>query len=277
MTTSERKNPTFALIGFGAIATEVVSGLEARHAMDRLAGVMVSAKNAATTREIVEGRFPVVDQLPALLALKPAIVVECAGHSAVAQYGESILGQGYDLLVASVGALADQETYDRLRLASGTGGRLLIHSGAVAGIDGLRAVRHSGLAAVTYSSIKPPGAWKGTVAETLVDLDAQNEPVVIFEGTAREAAMRYPKNANVGAMVAFAGIGLDRTRVKLIADPAATSPLGVIEAESAVGRFRFEILAFASPSNPKTSLLTAHSILDAIESGWMFSPFDGGA
>jgi aspartate dehydrogenase len=269
--------PKFALIGFGAIATELVSYLIRRQALDHLTGVLVLPRSAAIARGVAAGRFPVVDHLPALLALKPDLVIECAGHAAVVQYGDDIVSQGHDLLVTSVGALAQQETYDTLASATRSGGRVLIHSGAVAGIDGLRAVRDCGLAAVTYSSIKPPAAWKDTAAEASVDLDALVVPATIFNGTAREAAVQFPKNANVGAMIAFAGIGLDRTRVKLIADPKVGHPLGVIQAESDLGRFRFETLAFASSSNPKTSLLTAHSIVHAIEAGWVFSPFDSPA
>jgi aspartate dehydrogenase len=93
---------------------------------------------------------------------------------------------------------------------------------------------------------------------------------VFFEGSAREAALRYPQNANVGATVAFAGLGLDRTSVKLVSDPAASGPLGLIEAEGDFGRMRFEILAYAS-RNPKTSTLTAHSMVMALREGMAFA------
>jgi aspartate dehydrogenase len=93
---------------------------------------------------------------------------------------------------------------------------------------------------------------------------------VLFEGTARDAALAYPKNVNVGIAVALAGLGMDDTRVSLVSDPAASGPLGIIEAAGDFGTFRFEILAYASPRNPKTSLLTAHSIVAAAYSGVSF-------
>jgi len=266
--------PKLALIGCGAIGTEVLSRIDAAGTINRLAGILVRTSQLERLRGTAAGRFAVVDGLDALLELRPDLVVECAGHAAVSDLGIDVLRQGTDLPVTSVGALADDKLFADLCTATQSGARLLIHSGAIAGIDGLRAARDAGLVAVRYSSIKPPQAWKATPAEKLIDLSAQREPAVFFDGTAREAALRYPQNAKVGATIAFAGIGLDRTRVKFVSDPRISGPLGIIEAESRLGNFRFEILAFASKANPKTSLLAAHSIITAVDSGWVFSPFE---
>lgn len=95
--------------------------------------------------------------------------------------------------------------------------------------------------------------------------------ITFFEGTAREAALRYPKNVNVGATVALAGLGLDRTQVKMVSDPETSGPLGINKAAGDFGTFRLDILAYASPHNPKTSLLTAHSIIVAAREGVCFS------
>jgi aspartate dehydrogenase len=122
---------------------------------------------------------------------------------------------------------------------------------------------------VTYTSVKPPAAWKGTPGEPLVAA-AGGKRIAFFEGTAREAATHYPQNANVGAAVSLAGIGLERTVVTLVSDPDASGPLGIIEAQGEFGRFRFEILAYASRSNPKTSALTAHSVVTALREGTAF-------
>ncbi|MDB5901849.1 MAG: hypothetical protein JWM26_727 [Betaproteobacteria bacterium] len=155
--------------------------------------------------------------------------------------------------------------------ASRAGSRILIPSGAVAGIDGLLAARTAGLRQVTYTSVKPPLSWTGTPGEGKLAGAAREQRTTLFEGTAREAALLYPKNANVGATVAFAGLGLDRTTVELVSDPAVSGPLGIIEAEGDFGTFRFEILAYASQSNPKTSTLTAHSMLAAVRDGVCFA------
>jgi aspartate dehydrogenase len=249
--------PRFALIGYGAIAEEIVRCLDALGDSAALAGVLVRPGRRLETH----ARFPVVSDADALMALEPEVVAECAGHGAVGEYGASVLERGADLLCASVGALAAPGLAARLARAAAPGARILIPSGAIAGVDGLLAAKSAGLQRVSYTSIKPPRAWQGMPAD---------RREMFFEGSAREAALRYPQNANVGATVAFAGLGLDRTQVRLVSDPDASGPLGIIEAEGGFGRMRFEILAYAS-RNPKTSTLTAHSMVMALREGMAFA------
>jgi aspartate dehydrogenase len=213
-------------------------------------------------------RFAVVDSLEALLQLGPDVVAECAGHGAMREFGAAVLARGMDLLCSSVGVLADKGFARELVRAAKA--QLLIPSGAVAGIDGLLAARSAGLRSVTYTSVKPPPAWMGTPAEAQVRA-AGDRRTTFFEGSAREAALQYPQNVNVGATVSLAGLGLDRTKVQIVSDPGASGPLGIIDAAGDFGTLRFEILAYASPRNPKTSLLTAHSIVLAAREGVSFS------
>lgn len=265
-------HPRIAVIGYGAITREIVTVMGARGDLSRLAAVLVKPAQREARRAEAAGRFAVTDDAAALVAARPDIVLECAGHGGVAAHGAAVLRAGLDLVVCSVGALSDPAVTKALRAAAAAGrAGILIPSGAVAGIDGLIAARTAGLRSVTYTSVKAPHAWTGTPAERALDLGTVAAATPFFEGTAREAARDYPQNANVGATVAFAGLGLDRTRVKLVADPAATGPLGIIEAGGAFGRFRFEILAYAAPDNPKTSLLTAHSMLAAADHGTTFA------
>jgi aspartate dehydrogenase len=272
MTGDETSRRRTAIIGCGAIGREIIGRLAATGTLDRLAAVLVRPYQLDAVRSLAAGRFAVVDRLDDLLAARPEIVLECAGHAAVRSYGAGLLHRGIDLIIAATGCLADARLASELVAAARSGGgRLLVPSGAVAGLDGLLAARAVGLTSVSYQSAKPPVAWRGTPAETIVDLANVRAPTTFFEGSAREAALGYPQNANVGVTIALAGIGLDRTRVKLVADPNLTDPLGIIEAEGPLGRFRFEILAYAAPDNPKTSRLTAYSMLLALEQGWAFS------
>lgn len=203
-----------------------------------------------------------------LAATDPRLVLECAGQAAVAEHGPAILRRGIDLVVASVGALADEGVARELRSAAqGGGGTLLMAPGAMAGMDGLLAARLGGLASVTYVSIKPPEAWRGAAANEAGEPDGSDAERVIFEGSAREAALLYPKNANVAVSIGLAGLGLDATRVRLIASRFAQGPRGIIEAEGAFGRFSFDIFARASPDNPKSSQLTAYSLLQCARLG----------
>jgi aspartate dehydrogenase len=183
-----------------------------------------------------------------------------------------VLKRGADLVISSVGALANRGLASTLAEASVGCARILIPSGAVAGIDGLLAARSAGLREVTYTSVKAPHAWRGTPAERELAGPASTRRLTFFEGSARDAALRFPQNANVAAAVALAGLGFEATRVRLVSDPDTTGPLGLIEASGDFGAFRFEILAYESALNPKTSTLTAHSIVCALLDGVAFSP-----
>jgi aspartate dehydrogenase len=265
----KRARRRFGVIGFGAIGDEIVRCLEARRETDALAGFLVRPQRISELARKGEGRFPIVSELDGLFALEPDIIVEAAGHGAVRQFAPEVLARGYDLLVASVGVLADRNFAGELVGAAAPGTEIWIASGAVAGIDGLLATRALSPRRVTYTSVKGPQAWVGTPAQALL-AHRETQRVAFFEGTAREAAIHYPQNANVAATVALASLGLDRTRVQLVCDPAVSGPLGIIEAEGEFGRFRFEILALASPTNPKTSAITGHSLVSAVLEGMSF-------
>jgi aspartate dehydrogenase len=122
------------------------------------------------------------------------------------------------------------------------------------------------LATVSYKGRKPPKGWIGSPAETVLDLDAITSPATHFAGTAREAALAYPKNANVAAAVALSGIGFDATTVELIADPTVTANIHEVYATGAFGTFSFTIAGAGLPDNPRSSALAAMSVVsDLIE------------
>ncbi|QEX24246.1 putative L-aspartate dehydrogenase [Hypericibacter adhaerens] len=250
------------MIGLGNIARSMIE-LCWREGGGRVAlvGVLVRAPRAAEAEAWLGGRAPVTTSVPDLLAVRPDIVAECAGHAALKVFGEPVLEAGCDLVTLASGAFSDRAFEARMRaLSRERGRRILVPSGAIVGIDGLAAARHGGLTRVVYSGTKPVNAWRGTAAETAVDLDGLTEPATFFEGSAREASSRYPMNANVTATVALAGIGFDETRVRLIADPAARGNLHALDYEGAFGHARIEIQGRPSPTNPKTSMLTAFSL-----------------
>lgn len=194
------------------------------------------------------------------------LAVECAGHQAMINHVPTLLRRGIDVIGVSNGALSDAHVAAQLEHAAVEGGATLqLLAGAVGGMDTLSAARNAGLTSVRYRGSKPPEGWKGSLAEKTIDLDAITEPITHFTGTAREAARDYPKNANVAATVALAGVGLDKTRVELVADPALSVNRHEIEAIGAFGQFSFVINGNALPGNPRSSALTAMSIVQAIE------------
>ncbi|MEI9852009.1 MAG: aspartate dehydrogenase [Sphingomonas sp.] len=247
------------MIGHGAIGTEIAGALARLGESDRLVATLVRAGREAPRA---------VHDVRALVEARPGVAIECAGHQAVRDYVPALLEAGIDCIVSSIGVLADAGFAASLATAERSGGgRLLLPAGAIAGLDGLVAAALAGIDTVTYTSYKPPHAWRATPAERAIDLDDPATEQIFFDGSARDAAAAYPKNANVSVAVGLAGIGLDRTRVRLVSSRAVDDPLGVIEAEGAFGRFRFEILALASPSNPKTSALTGYSLLQCARLG----------
>lgn len=195
------------------------------------------------------------------------LMVDCAGHTALRIHGPALLQAGFDLCTVSLGALADSELHDEL-LQSARHGNSKLHlvSGAIGALDCLRAGRVGGLHSVTYIGRKPPLSWKDSPAEHKLDLmNPGSEPLVHFEGSAGNAATEYPKNANVAAAVALAGIGFDATQVKLIADPNVTENIHEVEAQGEFGRFSFQINGHSLPDNPRSSALAAMSVISTLE------------
>jgi aspartate dehydrogenase len=253
------------LIGHGAIAREVIKHIGADEPA-RICAVLVRPARLAETRAALADDIEVVAALDDL-RMVPDLAAECAGHQAVAQHGAEVLRRGIDLVVISIGALADRALYAALGQAAIDGrAKLVLPAGAVAGADALAAARVGGLSLVTYTSRKPPASWRGTPAEAAHDLAALKRETVLFEGPADDAARLYPQNANVAATIALAGAGFDRTEVRLIADPAAGGNIHQVHAEGAFGEFDIELRGKPLPDNPKTSTLAAHSVVHAIRS-----------
>jgi aspartate dehydrogenase len=253
-----------ALIGYGGIAQDVVAALRAANTGARIVAALCRPGRTSKARAAL-GDIAVVESLSDLLTLRPAVVAEVAGQQAVAEHGPAVLRSGFDLLVISVGALADSALLSRLKAAAADGKRrILLPAGAVGGIDAIAAMRAGGLDAVRYRSRKPPAAWRGSPAEKVTDLDKLTGRTVLYRGTAGEAALLYPQNANVAAAVALAGLGFDNTEVELVADPAAPGNVHEIEAEGAAGRFAIQLQGKPSKTNPKTSALAALSVARAL-------------
>lgn len=247
-------------IGYGAMARALERALaRAPHGL-RLDAVL-------TRTPVADACVPCFDSVDALIAARPSLVVECASHEAVRDVVPRVLAGGIDVVVTSIGALADAALASRLEAAATAGdAHLKVASGAIGGLDALRAARLAGLSSVVYEGRKPPAAWRGTPAERTVDLDALREEAVVFDGTAAGSAVLYPKNANVTAAVALAGVGFERTQVRLIADPVSRGNVHRLVAEGAFGRFEITLTNAPLPDNPRTSWLAALSVEQEIVS-----------
>lgn len=250
------------IIGHGAIAAWVAAQFRDNPDV-QIEFVLCRPGREEVARSVIEGAQAISDV--SLLPSGVDFAVECAGHAGLMSHGPSLLRRGVDLGVVSIGAFSDPDVSAVLEQAAIEGDATVeLLSGAIGAIDALSAARHGGLESVTYRGRKPPAGWRGSVAEKKLDLESLTSAKVHFEGTAREAARLYPKNANVAATVALAGIGLDETRVTLIADPKMTGNRHEIDAVGSFGRFSFTIDGKALPENPKSSALTAMSVVRAI-------------
>jgi len=255
------------VIGCGAIGRQLLRLLALAHEDVEVCGVLVRPDGQTAARAPDLG-VPLYTGLDDLLQTRPAIVVECAGHGAVDAYAERILEAGCDLALVSVGALANAERHARLvEAARRAGRRIFIPAGAVGGLDILQAARAAGLSAVHYRSRKPPVAWQGSPAAQVVDLEGLAEATVFYRGNAREAATAFPQNANVAATIALSSLGMDETRVELVADPAADGNYHEIEAVGVIGSIHLRIKALTSPDNPRTSRVTAYSVFHMLTRG----------
>ena len=249
-----------ALIGHGAIAHQILSYCQQTEGRISVCGILDLSASGEPDGP------PVTQDLGTLLAAAPDLVIECASHSAVAAHGAAVLERGFNLVVVSIGSLADDDLREPLFAAARRGpGRLFLPAGAVAGIDGLVAARFGGLARVLLRSRKPPLSWGGAPGVEGIDLSAIAAARPIFQGSAREAALAFPKNANVAATIALAGLGFDETQVELIADPDANRNIHEVTVEGAFGRMTVQLENVPSADNPKTSALTALSIIRLIE------------
>ncbi len=255
---TERLN--VGLIGLGAVAAPLVEQYRAGGFPPNVRFVGALARTPRPDAPV-----PVVTSVEEFLALKPDYVVEGAGHAAVRAHVEPLLRAGLEVAVTSIGALIDDALRERLLAAADAGGgRLLLPSAGIGALDMLAGMAEGGLDAVTVTVRKPPEAWLGTPGEALVDLMSLTEPHVLFEGSVREGAPHYPGNVNISAAAAFAGAGLDRTRLVIVADPTIRNHVIDLEAEGAAGRLTFREDMRPSPANPKTGVIVAMALAKTI-------------
>ena len=255
-----------AIIGFGGITRTLLSAIRPDVEDFDVRNIIVRSEHLENS----DYRWGNARFVSSIDELDPDIdlVVEAAGHSAVHQFAIDVSRSGRSLAIVSSGALADDDYRSEL-LGTARRRNRSVHviSGAIGALDALSTARAAGNQSVHYEGIKPPKAWRGTPAEQCLDLDNVEKLTSFFTGTARDVAKLYPKNANVAATIALAGNGFDGTEVTLVADPETSHNRHVVESQSMLGGFRFEITSLPSADNPRTSGTTAFSILAYLRHG----------
>lgn len=258
-----------ALLGAGTIARLVLDHAR-RGKLEALQIVAIAGRPGSRRAAALAGEFgiPVVEGLEGLLAARPEAVLEAASHAAVREYLIALLDSGINTVVLSAGALADDALRSAAeRAAKRSGAELYVPSGGIGGLDALKAACVAGVDSVSIEVAKPPAAWRGIpYVETLgIVLESLGGPEVLFEGPAREGVPHFPQNVNIAAVLSMAGVGFDRTRLRVVADPRLTFNTHTIQVSGRSGRFQIRLESVPSPDNPKTAWLACYSALAALQ------------
>ena len=219
-----------AVAGLGAIGAAVVRELD--RGIEGLVLAAVSAQNIEKHRAWLDALKTVPEALPIeKLAEAADIVVECAPGRLVRSIVAPVVARGKTAIVLSVGALLENE--DLIDLAKQNGGQIVVPTGALIGLDAVTAAAEGTIHSVRMVTRKPLQGLAGAphLIENNLSIEGLTEPLRIFEGTAREAAKGFPANLNVAVALSLAGIGPDRTRVEIWADPTVTRNTHRIEVD----------------------------------------------
>ncbi len=253
-----------ALAGAGAIANVLIDGIARGSAgTARVTAIGRTEREAATVDARARRQSAAALADLTRLPEHASLIIEAAGPDVVRQYAAGWLARGADVMILSAGALVDAGFARDLRAAARAHGRrILVPSGAIAGIDGLRAGALDGLHTLRLRTTKPPRGLAGAphVVANAIDLDALTAATTIFEGTVADAVRAFPSNVNVAAVLALAAEGID-VRVSVVADPAAVTNVHEIEAAGDFGAFTVRLDNVPSRANPKTSALAPLSAL----------------
>jgi aspartate dehydrogenase len=237
------------LVGCGALGSAIARGVAAMpeailsvHDVDEARAEAVARQTGAL----------VAPSLPEAIA-ETDLVVEAASQAALRDLAPRVLERGLPLVALSVGALGDAAFLEEVtRLARAKRGRLLVPSGALGGLDAVRAAAEAGLDEVTLVTAKPPAGFG------LTDVKA---PRVLYEGPATDAVRLFPKNVNVAAALSLAGVGFEKTKVRIVADPALTANTHTVVVKGAFGEMTCRIENRPSPDNPASSYLASLAAL----------------
>jgi aspartate dehydrogenase len=256
---SARTDLGVAIAGLGPIGKRVAEALD--RGIDGLALVAVSAQNPDKHRSWLAD----LTNLPAVLPIDALsevadMVIECAPAKLIRSIVEPFVTRGKTAVVLSAGALLDHD--DLIELAKQNGGQIVVPTGALIGLDAVTAAAVGTIHSVRMVTRKPVPGLAGApyIVENNIDIEAIAEPLRIFQGTAREAAKGFPANLNVAVALSLAGIGPDRTRLEIWADPTVTRNIHRVDVESDSARFSMSIENIPS-ENPKTGRITALSVI----------------
>ena len=250
------------IAGLGTIGCSLARALLAGH-VPGLKLEAVSVRDTATVSDRLDGAQ--IDAVSfAKLAERCDVVVESLPRFLFRDVAEPAIACGRVFMPLSVGALLEEP--DLIDAAAASGARIVVPTGALLGLDAVRAAAESSISSVTMVTRKPPQGLRGApyLIEHEISLDGLVEPLRVFAGSARDGARGFPANLNVAAALSLAGIGPDRTRLEIWADPSVTRNTHNIVVEADSARLTMTIENIPTEQNPKTGRITALSALTAL-------------
>ena len=259
------KKLRLAIAGLGAIGMRVARAVD-QGDVDGISLVAVSAKHteAAETRvsdfRVPPPVLPICD-----IAEHADIVVECAPAAEFPALAQTCLSKGLTFLPLSVGALLRHP--EMVELARETGGKIIVPTGAIIGLDTVRAMAVGQIHSVTLETRKPPNGLAGAphLIDNNIDISSLTEPLRVFKGTARDAALAFPANVNVAAALGFAGLGPNHTMVEVWADPTIDRNIQAVTISSDSGEATMTMRNIPSDENPRTGRIVANSVIATLQ------------
>ncbi|MBD3271185.1 MAG: DUF108 domain-containing protein [Elusimicrobia bacterium] len=254
----------FGVVGCGVIGSEISRAIDRGIISGRLTALCDTNLQKAQTLLKKLNKKPRVCSLKVLIK-QSDVIIEAAGPGAVALLLEHNEIARKTLLVMSAGGLITNPTL--VKRASQKQTKILLPSGALAGLDGVRAASVAGITEAVLTTTKPPRGLKGApyCIQHDIDLDGITKPRCIFSGNVMQAVKGFPANINVAALLAMAGIGPHKTKVRIIADPHTKTNTHQITVHSKAGVITTKTENVPSPSNPKTSYLAVMSAIAALK------------
>jgi aspartate dehydrogenase len=263
---------TVGLLGCGTIGTHLALAIDSGEiANASLEGIFdIVHENAKRLKSKLKTDLQVYYDIESLINAPADLIIEAASQEAVRRFSKPIIRAGKDLMIMSVGALSDSALVAELsEIASLRKGRnrIYVPSGAIAGIDAIRSVRNL-IETITLTTTKSPKSLSGAPFLTAknINLDSITEITEIYEGSASEAVSLFPANVNVAAVLSLAGLGSDKTKVRVIVNPHTTTNQHEIMATGSFGEIKITVNNVTAPGNPKTSLLAVLSAIECLRS-----------
>lgn len=253
------------IAGLGAIGLKVARMIDG----GTVPGITVAAVSAndkpRAAQKVADFTAPPVVCTLAELSEHADIIIECAPASVFADVAGPAVERGRMFMPLSVGALLNH--MDLVDRARETGARIIVPTGALIGLDTVRAMAVGEITSVRLETRKPPGGLRGAphLVENNIDVDNLSEPLCVFRGTAREAARAFPANVNVAAALALAGVGPDKTTIEVWADPAIDRNQQTVTIESDTGEATMRIRNIPSDENPRTGRIVANSVIATLD------------